>query len=150
MTQLPRESFRILRESWFAYVDVERKKDGMGWDGTCQRDGVATAGRVEPPTPTGLLRAKPRHSTYLAHCWMAFLRGKIIPETSTAQYQTMISLVQNSCPTLLISGSVDSHHTLFHAIPASPSYASAIKPCTIGGGLCGGAGAIFRVVYYRG
>ena len=28
--QLPRESFQHLRESWIAYVNVERKKDGMG------------------------------------------------------------------------------------------------------------------------
>jgi hypothetical protein len=67
--QLPRESFRLLRGSWFTYVDVERKKDGMGWDGICQRDDVATAGRVEPPTPTGLPRVKPRHSTNSTVSW---------------------------------------------------------------------------------
>jgi hypothetical protein len=69
----------------------------MGWDGMGSAKGT-TAGRVEPP-PTCqtealdqlncLLGQSYPHRLHLAHCWMAFLWGKIIPETSTAQHQIL-------------------------------------------------------------
>lgn len=117
--QLSRESFRLLRGSWFAYVDVERKKDGMGWDlpkgRRCDCGKSRTSYPHWPPTCQTealdqlncLLGQSYPHRLHLAHSWMSFLWGTIIPGTSTTQHETMISLVQKSCPTLQLSETVE-------------------------------------------
>ena len=64
--QLPRESFQHLRESWIAYVNVERKKDGMGWDLPKGRRCDCGKSRT---TPTGLPQAKPRQLTNSNVSW---------------------------------------------------------------------------------
>jgi hypothetical protein len=107
---LPREDFRLLRESWLGYVEVELRKEGIEllelpegrrhcncgksrtsyphWPPTCQSEAVdqlhCLVGESYP------------HRQYLAQCWMAFLLGK------STEDQTMISLVQKSCTVLAL------------------------------------------------
>ena len=108
--QLPRESFQHLRESWIAYVNVERKKDGMGWDlpkgRRCDCGKSRTSYPHWPPTSQTeaidqlkcLLGQSYPHRQYLAHCWMVFLLTD-----DTEKHKKTISLVHNSCPVLQLS-----------------------------------------------
>jgi len=108
--QLPRESFRVLRQSWLEYVDMERKKDGNGWDlprgRYCACDKSMTSYPHWPPTCQSeavdqlhcLVWQSYPHRQCLAHTWMAFLLGK-----ATDDDTEIISLVRNSCPVLLQS-----------------------------------------------
>jgi len=86
-------------------------------------DGVATAGKVEPSTPTGLPRAKPRHSTnstvscgchtltdYFLHIvgWLSSAERSYRKRPRRRHFtKSMISVVLNSCPALLLSESIE-------------------------------------------
>jgi hypothetical protein len=111
--------YRILENSWLSYVQSEREKEGMEpidlahWRTKCNCGRSRMSYSHWPPSCHSEAfdqlyclpgRSYP-HREYLADCWLTSLFRKLALE-GTEETESMITLVQNSCPVLQSAGEV--------------------------------------------